>query len=174
VPFTVEHENGETLVFEDSFHLKKGADPFAFALSSRATYLPRKKRFAMKDPWYFERVPISQIREVSIERMRPYLLWLLALLFIVVGGVTSYWMMQSEHRDQGGMVSGLPFGILAIGLALPFVARGRRCLVVSMVEDRFVWKESLVLDRKSRTRIRGIQDGIATAFEHLHVPVRVE
>jgi len=174
VAFTIEPQAGEELVFQGSFLAKKGVEPFAFALSNQAVYIPRKKLFAVSDPWYFERVPISQIREVALERLHPYLLWLLAIVFIAVGGVTSYGMLQPEYRDHGGTVSGYPFGLLAVGLVLPFVARGRRRLVVSMIDDRFQWKAPLVLDRPSRARIREVQQGIMSAFKQVHVLVKTE
>jgi len=171
--FTLKREDGEELIFHGSLELKKGREPFAFALSSRAVYLPRKKRFAVSDPYYFERVAISQIREVALERMRPYALWALAAVLILVGGITSYWMTQPSHQDAGGTVSVYPFGLIVAGLVIPFVARGRRRLIVTMIDNRFVWKAPLVMDSELRAQAREIQEGIISAFGSLHIPTRV-
>ena len=163
MPFTVELETGERLLLETGFTASKNSEPFAFAVTDRGVFVPRKKLFAVKDPYYFERVPLSHIREVRIEPVRPYIAWTVAALMIAAGLVTTYLMMVPILRGEGGKVSGYPPAIVVVGLVIPYVIRGRRALVVRTTKGHFRWKAPLVVDGKSRTRIASVQEEILVA-----------
>jgi len=91
--YTPELEAGEELAHQTELCCPAKAEPFCFAVSNRALYIPRKKLVALKDPYYFERVPHSGVREVSIERLRPYGWWVLAILMTAAGLVSTILMM---------------------------------------------------------------------------------
>jgi hypothetical protein len=63
-------ESGEEALARIELKLSKKAQPFSFAVSNRAIYIPRTKLIAKTDPYYFQRVPLNQIRYVSQIRCR--------------------------------------------------------------------------------------------------------
>ena len=139
----------------------KKAEPFAFAVTTHALFLPRKKFFAVKDPTYFERVPLRTVRQVTIQRLRPHAMLALAAVMVVVGAVTAFYMMRPQFKLEGGQVSGYPPGIFVVGLVIPFVIRGRHGLVVSYGEKNFRWKPTIAVDKKSRAQTADLLTRIA-------------
>src|SRR5436190_20211579 len=125
MPYSVELERDEQLIGSYSLTLGKKAEPFVFAVTTQALFLPRKKFFAVKDPTYFERAPLHSVREVRIQRLRPYAMLVLAAIMVVVGAVTTFYMMRPQFKLEGGQVSGYPPAIVVVGLVIPFVIRGR-------------------------------------------------
>ena len=98
-------EPGEELGARIELNVSSKAQPFSFAITNRAVYIPRVKLIAKSDPYYFQRVPLDQIHQVTVKRLRPYALWLLAALMIPAGLACTMWMMQpvlgnvpGEHR----------------------------------------------------------------------------
>ena len=57
MPYSVELEQGEQLIGTYTLTIGKKAEPFAFAVSTQALFLPRKKFFAVKDPTYCQHCP---------------------------------------------------------------------------------------------------------------------
>jgi len=168
--FVVELEPGETLL-KQYWYAPPKAEPFSFAISARAFFLPRKKRFAVSDALYFERVPLSDIRSATKVRLRPYGWWVFAAILIVVGVWSSILMMEPILRGHGGTMSGFPPGIAVIGIVVPFAVRGRYAVVLNLASGKFQWKAPIAVDRKSREEIRAIQDGILEMCRKLGVPV---
>jgi len=159
--FAVESEPGETVVLTESYQASDKSEPFAFAISDRAIYLPARKTFAVtNDPWYFRRVPLSEVRELSVTPLRSTGLMVLAVLMLAAGTLTTYWMMKPVLSGQGGEVRGIPIAILVGGMVLPFASRGRRGLRVSLTKGAFKWKPPHVLDGGSKKRIAALLDGI--------------
>lgn len=151
--YEIADESGEDILLNTSFSASQKSEPFRLALSNLAIYLPRKKAFAMKDPTYFERVPFSNLIEVRIHRIKPYFLWTLAAAMILVGAITTIWMMMPILRGEGGKVSGYPPAIVVIGLVIPFIAGRRFSLDVKTTGKPFRWKPELLVDRKSRLNV---------------------
>jgi hypothetical protein len=89
--YEVHLETGEEVAAQIELNLSKKAQPFFFAVSNRAMYIPRIKFIAKTAPFYFQRVPLAQIRHVAVTRLRPYGLWFLATVMIAVGLVTTVW-----------------------------------------------------------------------------------
>ena len=168
--YQVQHEPGEKLITQVWYAPPK-AEPFSLAISDRAIFLPRMKAFAVKDPRYFERVPISNVRSVAKVRLRPYGWWVFAALLVALGAVTTYWMMEPILRGQGGRVSGFPPGIAVIGCVIPFAVKGRFAIEVRMSLRNFRWKAPIVVDRKSRDQIRDVQRQILDACRQVGIPV---
>jgi hypothetical protein len=93
-------ETGEEVTTRIELDLSKRAQPFFFAVSNRALYIPRIKFIAATDPFYFQRVPLARIRHVAVTRLPPYRLWFLAVVMIAVGLVTTIWMMEQAFDGQ--------------------------------------------------------------------------
>jgi hypothetical protein len=82
MPFVVEPEAGETIILEAEYAACEKSEPFAFGITNQAIFLPAKKTFPMKDPWYFRRVPLSDVREVRIRRLKPHVLTILGICIV--------------------------------------------------------------------------------------------
>jgi hypothetical protein len=91
MPFVIEPEMGETIILEAEYAASEKSVPFAFGITNRAIFLPAKKTFAMKDPWYFRRVPLSDVREVRI-----------AVLAAIVQGSRSAGIHVLDERSTAG------------------------------------------------------------------------
>jgi hypothetical protein len=141
-----------------NLNVSKKARPFAFAVSNRAVYIPRIKLIAKTDPYYFQRVPISQIQRVTIRRLPPYALWALAAVMIPVGLWTTFVMMQPILMKVPGThhVSGWPISLFVCGFLVPFVARGRYGMEIAFSGGRYRWKPPLVVDKASKQKIAAL------------------
>jgi len=156
MPFVVEPEAGETIILEAEYAASEKSEPFAFGVTNRAIFLPAKKAFAMKDPWYFRRVPLSDVREVRIRRLKPYVLTILGICMVAVGLYTGIEMFNPDYLRAGGKMNGWPIAIFVGGLILPFIARGRFGLVVTLAKGKFRWKPPLVVDRASKENVAAV------------------
>ena len=161
-------EPGETVQTSIQLRLSKKAQPFFFAVSDRAIYIPRIKLFAKTDPYYFQRVPFDQIQHIAIRRLPPYALWLLAGLMIPIGLLTTYWMMEPVIRDEPGLhhISGWPIAVLVGGFLVPVAARGRFGLDISFRGGKYRWKPPLVVDSASKQEIADTLQSIIAACEN--------
>jgi hypothetical protein len=122
--------------------LSRKVQPFHFAVSNRAIYIPRIKLIAKTDPFYFQRVPLDQVREVAVKRLRPYALWLLAALMIPAGLLSSFFMMEGVMNGTSPThrVTGWPIAVFVGGLLVPFVAKGRLALRIEFNDGSYRWK----------------------------------
>ena len=166
-------EAGETVEAQVQLDLSKKVQPFFFAVTNRALYIPRIKLIAKTDPYYLQRTPLQRVRSVKIKRLRPYMLWLLALIMIVAGFWTSIWMMEPILKQSPGthQVSGWPIAVFICGFVVPFVAKGRFALEISLIDGRYRWKPPLVVDRASKTKIAEALNRIAEACKKVGVKV---
>ena len=163
MPYSVELGQGEQLIGTYSLTIGKRAEPFTFAVSTEALFLPRKKFFAVKDPTYFERVSVATVREVRIQRLRPHAMLVFAAIMVVAGAATTFLMVRPLLKGEGGKVSGYPPAVVVVGLVIPFVIRGRYGLVVTYGEKRFRWKPTISVDKKSRAETTDFLTRIAEA-----------
>ena len=163
MPYSVELDRDEQLIGTYTLTIGKRAEPFAFAVSTQALFLPRKKFFAVKDPTYFERVPLNTVREVRIQRLRPHAMLVLAAIMVAAGVVTTFLMVGPLGKGEGGKIRGYPPAIVVVGLVIPFVIRGRYGLVVTYGEKRFRWKPTISVDKKSRAETTDFLMHIAEA-----------
>ena len=123
--YTVELQPAEELILNDGFQASAKSDPFWVAVSNRSLFLPRKKFFAVQDPYYLEKVPLSNVVSVSRIRLRPYAWWVLAALMILAGTISTILMIKPLITGEGGTVSGYPPAIVIVGLVIPFAVRRR-------------------------------------------------
>src|SRR5260221_3522286 len=148
-------EPGEEVAASIELKLSKKAQPFFFAVSNRAMYIPRIKLIAKTDPYYFQRVRLEQIQQVTVRRLSPYALWLLAGLMVTIGLVTTIWMMEPVLRNEPGThrVSGWPIAVFVCGFLVPFAAKGRFGLEIGFSGGEDRWETPLVVGKNSKQAI---------------------
>jgi hypothetical protein len=174
MPCVIEPEPGEHVLLDLAFRASdkqtvsrtaEKPDDLRLGISDRAVYLPAKRFVVSGDPCYFRRVPKDQVRLVQLQTLRPYALWIAAVLMVLAGLVTEVLMMMPLVMQIPGKykVSGWPLAILVGGLLLPLAARGRLRLVMHLTRGRFRWDPPLVVDHASKRRIAATVDDILTA-----------
>src|SRR5688572_1391565 len=136
MPFNVDAQPGEEVYLLREFPGSHG-HVFAMAVSNQAIYLPAQKMTLKADSWYFKRIPLSEVTGVRIVKQKPLFIFLLSGVMIVFGGVTAFLMMWYALRGEAFRVSGWPLAILVGGIVIPFIARGRRTLVVMMRNGKY-------------------------------------
>jgi hypothetical protein len=171
--YEVVPESSEELALKIKLNLSTKAQPFYFAVTNRAIYIPRIKLIAKSDPFYFQRVSLDQVRHVAVKRLRPYGLWLLAAVMVVVGLLTTFWMMEGilGNGSETRHVSGWPIAIFVCGFLVPFAAKDRFGLEIWFEGGRYHWKPPLVVDRMSKQRIAGTLQIIIDACARVGVPI---
>jgi hypothetical protein len=174
MPFDTSLEEGERLIANLSFVVPRDSAAFHIAISDRAVFLPRKRIFAVKDPTYCERVPLNRVVEAKIKRLSPFFLWTLALLMVIAGTVTTGLMMLPVLRGEGGQLSGYPPAVAVVGFVIPFIAKRRYGLSISIVDEAFLWKPRLHVDRASRNALEVFLTQTADALRQAGVNVRDE
>jgi len=174
--YEVVPEPGEAVQAQIQLDLSRKAQPFHFAVSNRAIYIPRIKLIAKTDPFYFQRVSLDQVREVMVRRLRPYALWLLAAVMIPAGLLSTILMMEPVLKEVPGthQISGWPIAVFVCGFLVPFVAKGRLDLRIVFNEGAYRWKPPLVVDRGSKERIRATLRTIVDACQRVGLPVSNE
>jgi len=182
VAYSVIPEPGEKIEAQIELNLSRKAQPFFFAISNRAIYIPRIKLIAKSDPYYFQRVPLKEVQQVAIRRLRSQGLWVLSVIMIVIGFFTTIWMMEPILRNVPGRheVSGHPIAVFVCGFLVPYAAKGRFGLEVSFNGGTFRWKPPLVVDKQSKGKIgdafQAIVDGcraVGAPLSDGRAPVRI-
>ena len=167
-------EPNEELIFSDSFQADNRTLPFAFAVTDRAIFVSKEKHFA-KESWYFERIPINQVKQVFLRRERSLPLLLLSGLLFISGSIFAFVMMSNAlSQEPGTRVSGVPFAMIVCGLIMPFLAKGRKVLIIESVNGIYKWKPRLVVDKKSKNRIKTLQADILNVCENIGIQVLKE
>ncbi|MCC2668772.1 MAG: hypothetical protein K0Q72_1243 [Armatimonadetes bacterium] len=138
---------------------------FCFAVTDRAVYVPATRLVFSGDPHYLKKVPLSEVREVRVEPIRPYAAWVFAAIMIAAGLMVGASMVLPFllHIEGTYRMSAWPLALLVGGGLLPFVARGRRRLVVAFQKGGFCWTPPLVVDRESREQVQSILTDILRA-----------
>lgn len=165
--FKPELEPNEKLALQIAFKVSEKSPAFNFAVSDRAIYWPAIKAFAINDATYFKRIRNNEVSEVCVHRLPPYGFWVVAVLMVLVGLATAYFMFAPliSHEPGEHRVSGWPIAILVGGILLPFAAKGRLGLEVRTHGKNFRWKPPLVVDKVSKQKIQATFDEIFAACD---------
>ena len=141
-------------------------------MTNQAVYFPATKLVVSGDPYYLKQVPITEIREVRVEPIRPYFAWFVAAVMIAAGlfGLISIVMPFILHIEGTYRVNGAPLALLAGGILLPFVARGRKQLVVAFQKGAYRWTPPMVVDGESKKKVRWILEQVLDAAKRAGVP----
>ncbi len=161
-------EPGEQLIKQIDAQFSEKSKTFNFAVSDRALYLPATKLLAVSDPFYFQRVAHAQVQDVTIKRLPPYGFWIAATLMVVTGAITIVNMMEPIMKHAPGTyhVTGWPLALIVGGLILPFAAKGRFGLRVTMSDKKFSWKPPMVVDKASKEKVAAVLNEILDACSH--------
>jgi hypothetical protein len=165
-------EPSEKLIFEDAMEVKSRHDkPFVFGVTDQAVHFLREKHFA-KESWQLERIPISTVVQVFLKKQRRLPVIIFSGLLFISGLVMSVIMMKNALGGQPGTrVSGVPFALVVAGLIIPFISKGREILVVQTREKIYKWKPQFVVDKKSRDKIKDLQQNAIAACRKAGVHV---
>lgn len=166
--FEIDPQPGEQVFVQREFR-GSHSHIFAMAVSNQALYLSAQK-WALKDDWYFKRVSLDDVKDVCLKKQKPLMLLLMSMAMVAVGGFVSIIMLMNTYAPthrQPAYGSGWPIAIFVGGLVIPFVARGRRTLVVRLKKGKFKWKPQLALDKKTRQLCADIQNEILLACRNV-------
>ena len=147
---------------------------FAMAVSNQAVYVSAQAFALKRDPWYFKRVPLSDVRDVRLVKQKPIYILLLSVFLFSLGAVLSVlmtWRLLNPEPGVAYHVNGWPFALAVAGMVIPFISRGRRILIVRMRKGRFKWKPQLAVDKKTRKLYANIQDEILEACKKAAISV---
>lgn len=165
-------EPNEQLIYQDSFQGERQTIPFVFAASQRAIFVSKEKHFAMES-WCFVRIPLSEIKRVLLRKERPLVLWITGSLIFAFGLTLSIGLILANNSpySETKTYSALPFLITIFGIALPFLAKNRRTLIIEMFKGKYKWKPKMQFDKKERARIEELQDNILETCQSIGIRV---
>jgi hypothetical protein len=166
-------EPGEKVLAEVEVNFTNDSNFFYFAVSNQAVYIPRVKLYARTDPYYYQRVPLDQVRHVAVKRLRADWAWIVGGLMILFGVFTLYWMMEPFiHKSHGShSVSGYPLAIIVGGILLPLAAKGRLGLEIWFQGGKYRWRPPFVVDKKSRQQVTDTFQSIVDGCQQAGLPV---
>jgi hypothetical protein len=171
MPLDIQPPSSERVWVNVKYQASSRSVPFALGVTDQAVYIPAKKAWARDDPWVIKRIPITQVRHVQIKRTRTLAILAVAALMICFGAFITYFMLEPIVRGEGGRVSAWPVAIIIGGVILPFVARGRRSLVIIFTEGKYRWTPPVVVDKASRAYIHQLLEHIIGGFRGAGVNV---
>ena len=148
--YSMNVETGERVVLVQDVYEKLLGEPFFIAATDRALYFPVRKPFAISDPYATRRLPLSDVRQISVRSVRSPIPLILGLLLLLFG---MYAVIDDFHKGRVPALGArhvFTASLLLIGLI------GRRALVVDTVRGTHVWKYS------TRQKGRDILDGVFT------------
>jgi hypothetical protein len=96
----------------------------------------------------------------------------MAAVMIAAGvvGLVSIVMPFVLHIEGTYQLNGTPLALLAGGALLPFVARGRKQLVVAFQKGAYRWTPPMVVDGESKRQVRWILEQVLDAAQRAGVP----
>lgn len=166
--FELKLAEGEALLFQRSYQANESAATYVFAVSSGALHLPMTQSLTAVDPWYLKRVPVAEVCDVRLQRIRSRWMLLLSLVMGVAGAILTaldffLWVSGEDEFD------GTALGVLAGGLILPYIADQRLRLIVRHDRGVFVWTAPLLVDKASRAEVASLLEGFVDACQRLQV-----
>ena len=146
MPLDLELEPGEEIILDATL---PGADKddvsFSVAVSDRAIFVQRKKRVAIADPWYLDKIPLGRIRRVQVAHHSPAWLWISSALLVAAGLGGLVLVGSGDEPARHWQLIAFSLAFIAVGLAIPWALRSRLRLRVEMIRGNFTWVSRLVL-----------------------------
>jgi hypothetical protein len=160
-----ELETGETLVLKLAFQVSMRDMPFNFVVSNRAIYWPSTKTFAIDDAAYFKRIQNGEVVEVSVRRLPPYGLWMLAPLAVLVSAIIGYYIFTQAviQESDKKIFYHYVLPIIVAGVLMPFAAKGRLGLEIKTHDNVYLWEAPLVFGSSARKKIQTMLDEVLDA-----------
>lgn len=159
MPYVIDLRPDERLVTDIFYQPSRKVEPFRFAVSDQAVYLPAKKFVVSGDPTYFERVPLGEVSEVTLQPIKPYGAYLGAAVMIGPG-LFCLWSFVLPGAGLTPRGLGWSLAILVGGLLLPFSARGRHRLLLRYGGKTFRWTPPYVVGGAARLQVDELLDQI--------------
>ena len=169
MPYQLKPEPGETVLLDVRFQPSQKSEPFHFAVSDQALYLPARKLVVSGDPTFFQRVLKSDIKEVSVQEVRPYGSWVFAVLMVLTGVALGISCLASNTAVPA-RAYGWALALIVGGCIMPFAAKGRQRLVVTHTERTFKWNPPFVVDNSSKRQVKDILSSILDACRETGIP----
>ena len=172
MPVEIPLEPNEQLIYQDSFQGERQTIPFVFAASQSTLFVSKEKHFAMES-WCFVRIPITEIKRVFLRKERPMVLWVTGALIFLFGLTLSIGQIIANNSPDLEIkrYSILPYLMIIFGVALPFLAKNRRTLIVEMVKSKYKWKPKMQFDKTQRERIEKLQKNILNTCQSIGIQV---
>lgn len=172
MPVEIPLEPNEQLIYQDSFQGERQTIPFVFAASKIAIFVSKEKHFALES-WCFVRIPLTEIKRVFLRKERPMVLWVTGALVFIFGLALTIGLIMANNSPDSEIkhYSALPYLITIFGIALPFLAKNRRTLIVEMVKSKYKWKPKMQFDKKQRERIEKLQENILETCQSIGIQV---
>jgi hypothetical protein len=133
----------ERLIFKDELKKDMYPYPIKFAVTNLSVFVTKEKHFA-KESWYFERIPLTEIEQISlIKESKIYIYTISAILFLFGLILTVFMVIPNLRHDENAVWSFLPLTITAIGIAIPFLTKTRKVLIIKKTNGTYKWKPQL-------------------------------
>lgn len=174
MPYEINPEPGENVLLDVWFQPSNKCEPFGFAVSDQALYVPAKKFVISGDPRFFKRVPDCDLRSISVEKTRPYAAWMLSALMTVAGLTIIGGLIIGSRVTTDPHAFCEALSVLVGGLLVPFAAKGRKRLVITMASGTYKWNPPFVVDKASKQQIESVLQSILEACRRSGKPVVIE
>ena len=167
--YQLKPEPGEIILLDVRFQPSQKSEPFHFAVSDQALYLPARKFVVSGEPTFFQRVPKSDIKAVRIQDVRPYGSYAFAVPMFLAGIALGISCLASSVAVPV-RAYGWALALVVGGCVLPFAAKGRQRLVVAYAERTFKWNPPFVVDKPSKQQVKDILSSILDACRQTGIP----
>ncbi len=165
---------GETVLLDIRFQPSRKSEPFHFAVSTEALYLPAKKLIALSNPYYFRRVPHAEVRRVSVEPVRPAGAWVGGILMVLAGLALGALWLSLPDKGTVPRVLGWALALIAGGVLMPWAAKGRQRLSVMLGSGAWRWNPPFVVDAQSKRQVQDTLESILDTCRSVGLPVAYE
>ncbi len=171
MPYELKPQIGENILLDVRFQPSAKSEPFHFAVTDQAVYLPAKKFVVSGDPHYFKRVPNTDIKEVSIQKANAYGAWFTAALMLIAGIALGIILLLNASGTISPRAVGWTLALIVGGILLPWAAKGRKRLVIVMAKGVFRWNPPFVVDKRSKIQVQEIMQSILDTCSGSGLPV---
>jgi hypothetical protein len=177
-------ETNERLIFKDSLAPDEYPYPFTFAVTDCAVFVTKERRFA-KESWHLKKIPLSEIKQVSLIKESDFRVFAISGLIFIFGLILLIFMIIPYlNNEPAAQIKIMPFTITGLGLIMPFLVKKRRILVVQLKKGTYKWKPKILINAKlnnlllkfinsseNRNRILDLQKEFLTACAKVGIPI---
>lgn len=165
---------GEAILLDVRFQPSGRCEPFHFAVSSEALYLPTKKFVVSGDPRCFRRVPHAEVGQVAVQNVRPAGTWVWGVLMVLAGlGLGVLWLGTATEGTMPRLL-GCALALIVGGVLMPWAAKGRQRLTVTLKAGGWHCDPPLMVDGPSKQQMRDILESILDTCRTVGLPVAYE
>jgi len=169
--FKIQLQQSEILLYQDYAYDPK--HPMSFGITDRAIFLMREQNLRI-EKYYMHRVPLDEIKNVTLYRERGFRAWFLGGvstlfgLLALVALTVSYYPYNSSVKPSATAFAGA-LGFLIVGLLMLFDSRWRMVLSINTKSKKFRFKPSIFSKREEARRL---QESFLTYCRYFSIPTR--